>query len=156
MRALRIAGSGLVMGIVLALHALPAGAVTYTAGEFCPLSLHGQTTQDANGRTLVCEDKGGWRWVATTSSASTTAPTTAPTTTAPPVATTTTPAPTTTSPAPTTTAAPATSPSGGALPTTGAGPAVGLLAAAGAGLVVMALALLAGVRLRRARTDLRP
>ena len=146
MRAARIAGTGLVLGLGFAVHALPAAAVTYTAGESCPLSLHGQTTQDANGNTLVCEDKNGWKWVATSSSASTTTPTTAPV-----VTTTAAPAPTTTTPAPTTTAAPVTSPVSSALPTTGPGPAVGVLAAVGSGLVLAALALLGGARLRRVR-----
>lgn len=147
-----LSGAGLgVAGVVV--QTLPAAAVTYSAGESCPQSLAGQTTVDGNGRTLVCENQNGWHWELASGSAAAT--TTAPvaTTTVPPVVTTSVPVTTLATPATTVTTAatalPATNASsGGALPTTGAGQPLAVLAVTGFGSMVVAVGTLGFLRLR--------
>jgi hypothetical protein len=43
-------------------HPLTDGGNCYEPGEFCRASDHGATGLAGDGKTITCEDNGGWRW----------------------------------------------------------------------------------------------
>ncbi|MEV7213612.1 hypothetical protein AB0O31_11035 [Kitasatospora cineracea] len=45
-------------------HPLSNAGNCYKAGQFCRAGDHGVSGTDATGRTIVCVDKNGWRWIA--------------------------------------------------------------------------------------------